>query len=191
VTLDGFHYNYDNIQLETLQQVAGLYIQATTNAAQASVNGAEFNGTWRPSLRNKLDVGFTYLGSQYGNYFPLGQGNPPNYKGRPLDDSPQYTVNLEYTYTQPLPIGGNVAMSVHTYFSDSYILSDVAIPVQYRQPAFHMTDVNATYTLPDGNWYVEAYARNLEDRIVVVSANPDAVVPSAPLTFGLRAGFYY
>jgi len=191
VTLDGFHYDYDNIQLETLQDVQGIYIDATTNAAQASVNGVEFNGTWRPSLRNKFNLGLTYLGTAYGDYYPLGAGNPPNYKGKPLDDSPQYTVNVGYTYTQPLRIGGNVAMSVHTYFSDSYLLSDVAVPVQYRQPAFHITDVNATYNFPGGNWYVEAYARNLENKIVVVNANPDLVVPSAPLTFGLTAGFYY
>lgn len=191
VTLDGFHYNYDNIQLVTVQDVSGLFIEATTNAAQASVNGVEFNGTWRPNLRNKLDLGLTYLGSRYGDYYPLGVGNPPDYKGRPLDDSPQYTVNVGYTYTQPLRIGGNVAMSVHTYFSDSYLLSDVAVPVQYRQPAFHITDVNATYNFPGGNWYVEAYARNLENKILVVNVNPDLVVPSAPLTFGFTAGFYY
>ena len=191
VTLDGFHYSYDNIQLETLQYVQGIYIDATTNAAQASVNGVELNGTWRPSLRNKFDLGLTYLGTAYGDYYPLGAGNPPNYKGKPLDDSPQYTVNVGYTYTQPLRIGGNLAMSVHTYFSDSYLLSDVAVPVQYRQPAFHITDVNATYNFPGGNWYVEAYARNLENKIVVVNANPNLVVPSAPLTFGFTAGFYY
>jgi len=191
VTLDGFHYNYDNIQLETLQDVQGIYIDATTNAARASVNGVELNGTWRPSLRNKLDLGLTYLGTAYGDYYPLGVGNPPNYKGKPLDDSPQYTVNVGYTYTQPLRIGGNVAMSVHSYFSDSYLLSDVAVPVQYRQPAFHITDVNATYNFPGDNWYVEAYARNLENKIVVVNADPALVVPSAPRTYGFTAGFYY
>ena len=100
-------------------------------------------------------------------------------------------MNVGYTYTQPLRFGGDVAMSVHTYFSDSYLLSDVAVPVQYRQPAFHITDVNATYNFPGGNWYVAAYARNLENKIVVVNANPNLAVPSAPLTFGFTAGFYY
>ena len=166
-------------------------IAVTTNAAQTSLNGVKFNGTWQPNSHHKLNLGLTYLGSRYGNYYPLGQGNPPNYKGRPLDDSPQYTVNVGYTYTHPLPIGGSVAMGVHTYFSDSYIVSDVAIPIQYRQPAFHMTDVDATYNFPGGNWYAEAYARNLENKILVINANPDFVVPGAPRTFGLRVGFYY
>ena len=191
VTLDGFRYNYDNIQLETLQKIAGLYIDATTNAARATVDGVEFNGTWQAAAHDRFNLGLTYLGSRYGNYFPLGQGNPPNYKGRPLDDSPQYTVNLGYTYTRPLRIGGSVSMSVHSYFSDSYILSDVAVPVQYRQPAFHTTNVNATYNFPGGSWYIGAYANNLENNIVVVNANPNAVVPGAPRTFGLRAGFHY
>ena len=191
VTLDGFHYDYNNIQLETLQNVSGLEIQATTNAAKASVNGVEFSGTWRPNSRNKFELGLTYLGSRYGNYFPLGKANPPNYKGRPLDDSPQYTASVSYTYTQPLSFGGSLAMTVHSFLSDSYLLSDVSVPVQYRQPAYHITDVNATYNFPDGNWYAEAYANTLENKIIVVNANPAAAVPGAPRTFGFRIGFYY
>jgi iron complex outermembrane receptor protein len=191
VTLDGFHYNYNNLQLETVQDVSGLLIQATTNAANATVNGVEFNGTWRPILNHQFGLGLTYLDAEYGNYFPLGPVGPPNYKGQPLDDSPKYTANVSYTYTQPLNGAGRLEMSVHTYFSAAYVLSDVAIPVQYRQPAYHITDVNATYSFPGDKWYVEAYARNLEDKIIVVNVNPDAAVPGAPLTFGLRAGFHY
>ncbi|HEU5399913.1 MAG TPA: TonB-dependent receptor [Terriglobales bacterium] len=191
VTLDGFHYNYDNLQVETLQKVAGIEIEATTNAAQASLNGVEFSGIWKPNEKNKFSLGLTYLDSQYGNYFPLGQGTQPNYKGRPLDDSPQYTLNVGYTYTQPLSFGGSLEMTVNGYLSDSYVVSDVAIPVQYRQPAYHMTDLNATYNFPNGNWYVAAYARNLENKILVINATPTAVVPGDPRTFGFRVGFYY
>ena len=189
VTLDGFHYQYNNLQLETLQQVGGIAIVATTNATNAAVNGIEFNGTWRPNASNTLTLGLTHLNARYGTYFPLGQGNPPNYGGLPLDNSPKYTANLSYTYTTPLSIGGHLDLGVHTYFSDSYVLSDVSIPILYRQPSYHMTDLNATYTFPNGNWYAGLYARNLENKIIVVNANPNAVVPSAPRTFGIRVGF--
>jgi iron complex outermembrane recepter protein len=80
---------------------------------------------------------------------------------------------------------------VHSYFSGSYVLSLVTLPAQYRQPAYHITDVNATYRFSGDQWYVQAYARNLENKIIVVNANTNAVVPSAPLTFGLRVGFNY
>lgn len=191
VTADAFHYNYNNLQLETVQPVGGLYIQATENASKASVNGVELNGIWRPDSHNAFDLGLTWLDARYGDYYPLGQGNPPNYKGRPLDDSPRYTANLGYTYTQPLSFGGNIDLGVHSYFSGSYVLSLVTLPAQYRQPAYHITDVNATYRFSGDKWYVQAYARNLENKIIVVNANTNAVVPSAPLTFGLRVGFNY
>ncbi|MFA6229267.1 MAG: TonB-dependent receptor [Rhodanobacter sp.] len=191
VTLDGFRYKYDNLQLGTLQSVSGLLIEATTNAANASVNGIEFNGTWRPDHNSTFSLGVTYLNAKYENYFPLGQIYPINYKGRTLDDSPKYTANLGYTYTHPTSSGGRVDLGVHTYFSNSYILSDVAVPVQYRQPDFHITDINATYTFPRGEWYVGMYARNLENKIIVINANPNAVVPGAPRTFGLRVGFNF
>jgi iron complex outermembrane recepter protein len=191
VTADGFHYNYTNLQLETVQQVGGLYIQATENASKASVNGVEFNGTWQPDTHNQFDLGLTWLDATYGDYYPLGIGNPPNYKGRTLDDSPQYTANLGYTYRTPLSIGGGIELSAHSYFSGSYLLSVVTIPTQYRQPAYHMTDVNATYRFAGDQWYVQAYARNLENKIIVVNANTNAAVPGAPRTYGLRAGFNY
>jgi iron complex outermembrane receptor protein len=142
-------------------------------------------------MHNKFTLGLTYLDAEYGDYLPMGQGNPPNFRGRPLDDSRKYTANLGYTYTQPLNTAGILELSVHSYFSASYVLSDVAIPVIYRQPAYHITDVKATWSVPGDKWYLEAYARNLENKIVVVNVNPNAAVPSAPLTFGFRVGFHY
>lgn len=189
VTLDGFHYKYDNLQLATLQELNGVLIASTSNAANASVNGVEFSGVWRPNSHNTLSLGLTHLDATYGNYYPLSRLYPPNYKGRTLDNSPKYTASLGYVYSTPLSIGGRLQMGVHTYFSDSYVMSDVAVPVQYRQPSYHMTDVNATYTFPRGEWYVGMYARNLENKIIVINANPNAAVPSAPRTFGVRVGF--
>jgi iron complex outermembrane receptor protein len=191
LTADGFRYNYNNLQLLTVQQVAGVYITATENASKASVSGVEFDGIWAPNTHHEFGLGATYLNAKYGNYFPFGQGVPPNFNGRRLDDSPEYTVNLGYTYRQPLSIGGGIELGVHSYFSDAYYLSLVTIGAQYRQPAFHMTDVNATYLFPRNKWYLQAYARNLENKIVVVNANTNAAVPGAPLTYGLRVGFNY
>jgi iron complex outermembrane receptor protein len=191
VTADAFHYNYENLQLQTVQLVSGLYIQATANAAKASVNGVELNGVWLPDTHNEIGLGLTWLDAQYGNYFPLGQGNPPNYKGRSLDGSPKYTVNLGYTYRQSFSNGGGMELSARTFFSDAYVVSVVTIPVQYRQPSYHVTDVSATYRFAGDKWWVQGYAKNLENDLVVVAANTNLVVPSAPRTYGLRAGFHF
>jgi iron complex outermembrane recepter protein len=186
VTADAFHYNYNNLQLATVQQVGGLYIQATENASKASVNGVELNGLWQVDAHDELDLGLTYLDAKYGDYFPRGQGNPPNYNGKTLDDSPQYTVNLGYLYRW-----GGLELGVHSFFSGPYMLSVVTIPTQFRQPAYHLTDATGTYRFAGDKWYVQAYAKNLENKIIVIAANTNAVVPSAPRTFGLRVGFNY
>jgi iron complex outermembrane receptor protein len=191
VTANAFHYNYENLQLQTVQLVAGLYIQATANAAKASVNGVELNGVWLPDTHNEIGLGLTWLDAQYGNYFPLGQGNPPNYKGRSLDGSPQYTVNLGYAYRQSFSNGGSMELGARTFFSDAYVVSVVTIPVQYRQPSYHVTDISATYRFAGDKWWVQGYAKNLENDLVVVAANTNLVVPSAPRTYGLRAGFHF
>jgi iron complex outermembrane recepter protein len=191
VTADAFRYDYKNQQLATVQLVSGLYIQATANASKATVNGVELKGNWLPNARNEIGLGLTWLDAEYGDYFPLGQGNPPNYKGRSLDNSPKYTVNLGYTYRQPLSNGGGIELSAHSYYSDGYVVSVVTIPTQFQQPSYHITDVSAMYLSSGDRWYLQAYAKNLENEIVVVTANTNLVVPSAPLTYGLRAGFHF
>ena len=191
VTADAFRYNYKNQQLATVQQVAGLFIVATANASEATVNGVELKGNWLPNPHHEIGLGLTWLDSQYGDYFPLGRGNPPNYKGRTLDNSPKYTANLGYTYRQPLSNGGGIELSAHSYFSDGYVVSVVTVPAQYHQPSYHLTDVSAMYLSSGDKWYVQAYAKNLENEIVVVTANTNLAVPSAPLTYGVRAGFHF
>ena len=69
----------------------------------------------------------------------------------------------------------------------------VAQPVQYSQSSFTRTDISTTYTAPGDKWYVQAYARNLENKNVMTgftfsSLTGSNVFLAEPRTFGIRAG---
>lgn len=190
-----FHYDYNNLQVSAVVDIGGAPRQVTTNAAKAKVDGVELEATLSPTQRNRIDLGFTYLDARYDSYFPLGVGNAPNFKGRPLDRAPKYVATAAYAYSLPLNNGGNLEASVRTRLSSSYVLTAQALGRQFTQPSFTRTDLSLRYTAPENRYYVQAYWQNVEDNIVVtaaaVSSGILSITPSDPSTYGVRLGFKF
>ncbi|MES2057319.1 MAG: TonB-dependent receptor [Pseudomonadota bacterium] len=203
LTLAAFYYDYNNLQLNTSQIFLGVPVNYTTNAGKARVKGVEADATITPDSRNRFDLSFSWLDAEYTDYTPnpIGQNGqivPIDYKGRALDRSPKYVASAGYSYSQPLGNGGSIDFGARSRLSDSYVITAFNVPRQYRQPSFTRSEVNLTYNAPDHRWYVQGFAKNLENAITVnaVSFNPPSlgrdslttVVPGDPRTYGIRAG---
>jgi iron complex outermembrane receptor protein len=67
----GFHYNFDNRQVQTFSGT----VTRTTNAASARVNGFEADATWVPVRPLELSAGLGYVDAKYTNY--IGQAVVP------------------------------------------------------------------------------------------------------------------
>jgi iron complex outermembrane recepter protein len=187
-----FHYDYKNLQLSTLFDFGGGPAQTTTNAAEASVDGIELEASFAPSTRNRFDLAAAYLDGKYEEYFPLGAGSAPDYAGRSLDRSPDFTLTAGYTHVYPLSNGGQLSANVRERWSDEYVLTVFATPRQYTQPSYNRTDVSLTYAAPDDRWYVQAFGTNLEDEVLVTGVDTMGnVTPSEPRLYGVRAGWRY
>jgi iron complex outermembrane receptor protein len=198
-----FFYDYKNLQLSTSKEFLGTNVLYTTNAGKAEVKGIEAEGTITPDDRNRIDLSFAWLDAQYTDYFPNpigpnGQIVVIDYKGRPLDRSPRYVVSAGYSYTLPLGNGGSLGFSARTRLSDSYVITAFNVPRQYRQPSFTRSEVSLTYTAPDDRWYLQGFAKNLENKLTMNSVNFNGpsfgrdsfttVTPGDPRTYGVRAG---
>jgi iron complex outermembrane receptor protein len=75
--------------------------------------------------------------------------------------------------------------------SSSYVMSDLNMLYQFRQPSFTKTDLTLTYKAPRERYYVQAYAKNLENNITIAAAasgNTPSVTIEEPRTYGIRAG---
>ncbi len=145
-----------------------------------------------PSRRNRVDLTFTLLDGKYRSYTPGPAGRTVDYAGRTLDRSPRYTASAGYTYTYPLANGGSVSASARTKLTASYVLTNFGTPAQYRQPSYTRTDVTLGYNAPSERWYVQAFARNLENYIAISAVDgSNNISVLDPRTFGVRGGMRF
>ncbi len=209
LTVSAFHYDYKSLQLSQIIicTPAGGTCQNTTNAAAAKVDGVEFEASVQPSANDHFDFGINYLKARYASYVPsasVGVGAivagvarttagvvTVDFKGRQLDRSPTWTATAGYTHTFDLGDAGNIQAGIRTRVSDDYKLAALAQLIQYRQPGYTKTDVTVTYNGPDNHWYVQGFAKNLENNVVVTTASAGAngtMQLGDPRTMGVRAG---
>ena len=193
-SLSTFYYDYRNLQLNSTAFIGGAPTLLIQNAGKAKVFGVEAEATLRPSPRNRFDLMASFLDGKFRSYMPQGPSGP-DFAGKPLDRSPGSSITVGYTYTLPLGNAGSLDLGARTKISDSYVVSSYSSGIQWRQPAYTRTEVQATYHAPDDRWYIQAYGRNLENNVLLTAqtyiAGAMAVVPGDPLTYGVRAGFNF
>jgi len=192
VVLNGtaFYYDYDNLQLSEVVSAEGGGSNLTTiNAAKAEVKGVEIESVLMPTSRNRINVNLAWLDATYSDYSP---GIPQvDYSGKALDRSPEFTASLGYRYRHPLSNGGSIEGALDFHWSDSFVLSNYSVPVQFEQPSYHKTNLSLTYTNPDGSWYFQVFGKNLEDEITLSGAQLTTITPGDPRTYGVRTGIRF
>jgi iron complex outermembrane recepter protein len=184
-----FHYDYKGLQLS--QICCSPPQTLTRNAATAKVDGVELDAILKPSDNDVIDLGLTVTYARYDDF----QVTPTiNFAGRLLDHAPRTTATAGYTHTFPLGNGGQVDMSARTRLSSAYFMQDLNLPAQFRQPSFTKTDLTLTYKAPDDRYYVQAFAKNLENAITLAAATSGLTASATieePRTYGVRAGFKF
>lgn len=205
LTIDGFYYDYSNMQLQA-QRLIGGNLRTIFINAPATVKGVEAEATLAPSDRNSINLAFTWLDAKYKNFNPVGQlvdGSlaAVSFRGRQLDRAPKYTVSAAYNYTLPLAGGSELVASVRTRLNGSYAIADFVQARQYRQPAFTRTEASLTYNAPNARWYIQGYVKNIENDVQVSNISYSyipglysqevLVTPTDPRTYGVRVGFKY
>src|SRR5690606_23362214 len=66
--LSGFYYDYKNLQVSSSVLVNGVPITLTTNAANATVKGLEWESTLRPVSGFSITAALSYLDGKYDDY---------------------------------------------------------------------------------------------------------------------------
>lgn len=198
LNLSAFHYDYDQLQLTQLIVCVppnGNCLN-TTNAGKAKVDGVELEAFITPSENDKFDFNVNWLDARYTEYRPSNAGVPAgiDFAGRELDRSPRWTASAGYRHTFQLGNGGNIEAGIRTRMSASYRLAALAQLMQFRQPGYTRTDATLTYNGPDDGYYLQLFAKNLENTVVVTTAsagNNGTLQLGDPRTFGVRAGFKF
>ena len=187
VTANYFHYDYSDLQLSSIVCLNADTTSCgtrTTNAANASIDGAEVEGKMKLGENGTLRAALSLTKARFDQYRPNATDD---FSGQQLDRAPKRVVNLGYTQRFPLPNGAELIATAATRMSSSYLISDTASGVRYEQPSFHKADLSLMYAPLDSKYTVQLFAKNLENRITLESRLPSAFYVSDPRTFGLRA----
>jgi iron complex outermembrane receptor protein len=188
-----FHYDYQGLQLT--QTSGNPPASLTKNAGAAKVDGLELEMTVHLSPRDQAHFSFNYLNARYTDFRP-DVVNYPNFSfdGRELDHAAKYTGGMGYTHTIPLQNGAKIEGAVETRLSAEYFILDLNNLSQFRQPGFTKTDLTLTYTAKGSRWYVQGFAKNMENSITIATATSGTLGSASieePRTFGLRTGLKF
>jgi iron complex outermembrane receptor protein len=161
------------------------------------VDGVEVEGAYLLNAQNRFDGSVTWMDATYEKWLiPTGPSaaNPQNvdFSGQHLDRSPEFTATFGYSHTTPLSNGGDVVAAFHTKWTDKYALISTALRAQFWQPSYSATDLTLTYNAPGHKWYLQGYAKNIEDNVAVtsvsVSGRSGTANISDPRPYGVRFG---
>jgi iron complex outermembrane recepter protein len=198
LNLSAFHYDYKSLQLSQIIVCTpgGGTCQNTTNAGSAKVDGIELDAVIAPGANDRVDFSINYLDARYDRFRPATAARPLgiDFSGKALDRSPKWTASAGYTHTFPLANGGNFETQVRTHLSAEYKLAGLANLFQFRQPSYSKTDASITYSAAERRYYIQAFVKNLENKVVITTASPGAngaVQLGDPRTYGVRAGFKF
>ena len=195
VHLNGFYWDYKN------HQEAGIFFNPAfggiawqiANIPKGTLYGADLELQWRATQADSFDVQVAYLRSDTGPLDLYSGATRYVTSGHEFVTSPEWTVNFGYGHA--FNFGGwTLEPKVQTHIVTSYN-NNVRFNDATRQAGYHKTDFNLTLRPQDGDWYVGAFVRNIEDEAVLVSG---ATAPGLPLTYwgmvgdprtyGVRAG---
>jgi len=189
-----FYARYSDLQVSQIVDAQTV----TENAAQATAFGPEIEGECELTSADTLAGFFDYLHATYGAYGNAVDGRTgliyPSLKGNDLPFSPRIAARLQYSHDFSLASGGTIKLMAATYWQSFSYLRAFNFPIDYV-PSYSKTDLNLSYTNPNGDWHVSAFVDNAENRAVrnmgftVLGAYFSDY--NAPRTFGVRVGYDY
>ena len=210
----GFAYLWDDIQVTTI--VESNFI--TQNANSAVAGGFELEAVATPLMEvsvpyfsidtflSTFNFGLTYseftdfrdgcLAEDPTTCTPASAGgNPQDWTGNQLPNSPLFTLTLTGQYEQYLGDYGSLTPYFRLYYSDEIYFRASNLP-RDLQPAYALLDVTLTWRNVAGNLSLEGFVNNVTDKDIASQktigafavGSPTVVAYQPPRTWGVRLG---
>ena len=163
INADVYHTDYENIQRSvTIATPSGATASVTSNAAQATIDGAEFETEFVPFENALLSATAAYTDPSYATFIDA-RGDHTNQR---FEGVSRWTYGLSARYTAPLPVG-NLVSQVNWFWQSSEDLSPGATgfdpPANHIQAAYGLLDARIAWNLPDAAFEIAIYGKNLTD----------------------------
>ncbi len=204
-----FTYEYSNLQVP---QLSGLQI-LTSNAASATMDGAELELQWVPSPEWLFAATASWLDSEYDEFcltdafrattsIAVGCTGPGefNLAGNRLEDAPSYQASLLVRYTFDLGEWGTLTPVVKFAWTDDYFRRPQNVNQIDVIESYTRTDLSLAWKSVDGTYGIEVFAQNLEDELVYARSTvgqsfaggfPASLGFLGPRIYGLRLTYHF
>lgn len=116
--IDAFHTDYTDIQRAISVLINGLSSPVTENAAVATIEGVELEGTILPTARTELSFAYSYLSSRYDKYTSPTLGD---LSGLRFPFTPKNKLSLTGRYHLPVPADWGDLSLAATYLLQSSV----------------------------------------------------------------------
>ena len=155
----GFYYDYKNLQVSAFRD--GLTV--TTNAAEATVWGMEFEMNAQVSENVVVNASAAYLNAKYDEFIStFGNATGVDLSGNRLVNAPEFSFNLNGTFTQPLSSGARIELfSQISYQSQVFHTQNNEDLI--GQEGLLLMDARLSYISADDSWEVAGIVKNLFD----------------------------
>ncbi|MDB5394842.1 MAG: TonB-dependent receptor [Rhodospirillales bacterium] len=196
-----FNTEYSDIQRSVLNTVNRVVSSYTVNAASASIQGLEFQGTIRPTAGLELTGSYAFLYAVYGKF--LGGPNPgdPNYSGQLLPNAPRHSISLSATYYLPVDESlGDISVTGNLFYESRFRAQDTqGDPTVADYGNYALTNLSVKWASMFGSQLdLSVYVNNLLDRTYRINGFPyynllglDTYTYGEPRTFGARARYNF
>ena len=176
-----FHMDYKDKQELFFNNLTR--VLTITNAARATVKGAELEATWRPVSWLNLAASYGRLDTRYDNFvIPGGAVNT----GNPLGSSPRDKASAAADARIPLDGAGYVIGAISWAYLGSYYTGATKDP-NLHIDGYALTNLSLGYESQDGRWKLTAWAKNLGNVDYLLTSSTQGVLAEhlgAPRTYG-------
>ena len=218
-----FYWKYKDKQVSHLGPLnpAG-YAIITQNAGQATIYGAEVDLIWQFTHSDRFNLDLQYLHSKYDSFqydvpllsaaatgaavdCPQQVSVDPNSgartsrvdcSGRPLPQSPQYTLNISYEHSFALPNEARLQSIVGSRLESSFYVGEEFLAGEH-QGSSHVSYASLTYRARDDRFSIGGFVDNIENQAVKASSfvqpaiGLPLVVLRPPRTYGARLTYQF
>ena len=175
---DLFKAEYKDQQVTTQVPAGASIASFVDNVGSSEMWGWEFEGRFRFTDNFSAGATLGYIDAQFNEFFrfyPAGSINPLTGAVVPvggvtlniasmakLQNTPEWTMNYNATWTFDDVAGGTLSLTPSASFRDDSQMFEFAAPA-IDQEGYWLYDFNANWVAPGGNWKVSLTGKNITD----------------------------
>jgi iron complex outermembrane receptor protein len=163
-----FYYDFAKNQITSgVTFPNGQYV-IFTQAVPTTAYGWENEISYAFARKTSLSGSVSYLHTRFTD-FQAGSnaflGNGIDFSGQALDSSPEFVAIGSLDHAFDVGNGAQLKLRAAIKSSSSYLISDFADAVRYRQPSFTRSDASLTYEASDNRYSLQLFVENIENKV--------------------------